>query len=555
MRLGAIDVGTNSIHLIVVDLDPHFGTSRTLLKEREMVRLGAADALAKGHLGRKAVQRGVAAIARFVESARAAGADEIRVAATSAVREARNRDEFVAAVAAATGVRVEVLSDLDEARLIHLGVSRGFALNERVACIIDIGGGSTEFIVADSRRPLYLHSERLGSLRLYEAFVRDSTNPKRDLAALNKHVADSLAKLGREIVDYPFDLMLGTSGTVMGLAAVDAARSGVVLERVHGYTIRLDRLKELQALMIDLTPAERRRMPGMNPRRSDIIVAGNAILIGALEVLGRTELTVCDRALREGVVVDFLERNQAVSRALGDVQTRRFDAANELARRFGGGIHEVKVGALALRLFDQLVDVHGFEPKEREVLFGAAVLHDVGRSVNPSAHHKHGAYIVRNSKLRGWDDEELELMAALVRYHRKSLPKPSHEEWVIAGPVQRRRILGLGAILRIADGLDVRRLGVVSDVEVERDAGGVLIRLSSAQDVEPEIEAAIYKSDLFERAFGQAPRYDAVLLSPISGPEIEVEESASERSAAASDTLKRSQLPAPPGSPLQKARN
>jgi exopolyphosphatase/guanosine-5'-triphosphate,3'-diphosphate pyrophosphatase len=535
MRLGAIDVGTNSIHLIVVELDPHFGTSRTLLKEREMVRLGAADALAKGHLGRKAVGRGVAAIERFVEAARAAGAEDVRIVATSAVREARNRDEFAAAVFTATGVRVEVLSDLEEARLIHLGVSRGFALGDRVACIVDIGGGSTEFIVADSRRPLFLHSERLGSLRLYDAFLRDSSNPKRDLAALDAHVTQMLAGVGTQIVDYPFDVLIGTSGTIMGLASVDAARSGRDLERVHGYVLRLERLHELQSIMIGLTPAERRRLPGMNPRRSDIIVAGNAILIAAMTALGRSELTVCDRALREGVVVDFLERNLAVSRALGDVQTRRFDAAHDLARRFGsGGVHENKVATLALRLFDQLVDVHGFEPREREVLFAAAIVHDVGRAVNASAHHKHGAYIVRNAALAGWAPDEIELMAALVRYHRKALPKPGHPEWDAADPVMRRRILGLGALLRIADGLDARRLGAVSDLEAIRDDRGLVLRVFGALDVAQECASAQFKSDLFERAFGRSVRYEPVTVSLAPDPEETFEESASERSAAAS---------------------
>src|SRR5271155_3229949 len=142
MLLGAIDVGTNSIHLIVVEMDPRFGTSRTLLKAREMVRLGGGDALARGHLSKKAVQRGVAAIARFAEAARSAGASDIRAVATSAVREASNREEFLAAVRATSGVDVSVLDDVEEARLIHLGVSRGFPLGGRVACIFDIGGGS-----------------------------------------------------------------------------------------------------------------------------------------------------------------------------------------------------------------------------------------------------------------------------------------------------------------------------------------------------------------------------------------------------------------------------
>ncbi|HMD02449.1 MAG TPA: Ppx/GppA phosphatase family protein [Candidatus Baltobacteraceae bacterium] len=510
MLLGAIDVGTNSIHLIVVELDPRFGTARTVLKAREMVRLGGGEALARGHLSKKAVQRGVAAIAKFADAARAAGASDVRAVATSAVREAGNREEFLAAVRATSGVAVEVLTETEEARLIHLGVSRGYPIGDRVACIFDIGGGSTEFIVADGDRPFFLHSVRLGSLRLFDEYLRDGESPLR-YAALEAHVAQVLERFAKQLSEYRFDLLIGTSGTVMGLAALDAATSGVPAQRAHGYVLRLERLRELQEVMRRLGPAERRKMPGMNPRRSDIIVAGNAIVIAILEALGRDELIVSERALREGVVVDYIERNLAVARRLGDERTRRFDAAHELARRFGhDGAHESHVAGLALQLFDRLGEVHHFEPAERDVLFAAALLHDVGRAVSASAHHKHGAYIVSNAGLTGWRAEEVELIAALVRYHRKSLPKPTHAEWVAATPALREKIAGLGGILRLADGLDQRRLGVVTSLNVETEPGSVRVRLEASQDVTPEIEAALFKSDLFERAFGLRVTIEAV---------------------------------------------
>jgi exopolyphosphatase/guanosine-5'-triphosphate,3'-diphosphate pyrophosphatase len=503
MLLGAIDVGTNSIHLIVVELDPRFGTSRTILKAREMVRLGGGAALLRGHLSKKAVQRGVAAIAKFAEAARAAGAEDIRAVATSAVREASNRDAFLAAARAASGVEVELLSEAEEARLIHLGVTRGYPVGDRVACIFDIGGGSTEFIVGDGHRPFFLNSVKLGSLRLFDEYLGENAATALGYRAMERHIHETLRPILTRLRDYRFELLLGSSGTVMGLAALDAAASGSPAQRAHGYELRLDRLRELQRAMVKMTPAERRKMPGMNARRADIIVAGNALVMAILEQLEREELIVCERALREGIVVDYLERNIAVRRRLGDERTRRFDAAHELAERFGGGaVHESQVATLALQLFDGLIDLHSFERADRDLLFAAALLHDIGRAVSASAHHKHGAYIVRNAGLAGWRPEEIELLACLVRYHRKALPKPTHPEWVSASAAVQRRILGLGAFLRIADGLDRRHLGVLAAVKARVEPGLVRLRLETQQDVIPEVEAAMFKADMFERAFG-----------------------------------------------------
>ncbi|HEV2741111.1 MAG TPA: hypothetical protein VGU66_21305, partial [Candidatus Elarobacter sp.] len=246
MLFGAIDVGTNSIHLIVVELDSAFDTSRVVYKAREMVRLGSDDALESGQLSRKAMERGVEAIARFNDAALGRGAESVRAVATSAVRETDNGTQFRDMVAARTGLKLEILDGLEEARLIHLGVANGYPLYDRVACIVDIGGGSTEFVVADGERPYLVESVKLGSLRLYDAFVRGKSDPLRAVRKLEAHVAEVLAPLAERMRHYRLDVAIGTSGTIMGLAALDAAQQGLAVKGVHGYTLSRARLEALQ---------------------------------------------------------------------------------------------------------------------------------------------------------------------------------------------------------------------------------------------------------------------------------------------------------------------
>jgi len=186
------------------------------------------------------------------------------------------------------------------------------------------------------------------------------------------------------------------------------------------------------------------------------------------------------------------------------------------------------VAALALALFDATTELHHFEPADRDVLFAAALVHDVGRAISTSSHHKHGAYIVRNAELPGWNPEEIELMAALVRYHRRSLPKPTHEEVLNVTPAQREKIEKLAGILRVADALDRRRLGLVPALTAAVANGAVSIRLEVLQDVAPEIEAALFKGDLFERAFGRRLSFETVARDVYSASFGESEPDASE---------------------------
>jgi exopolyphosphatase/guanosine-5'-triphosphate,3'-diphosphate pyrophosphatase len=249
----------------------------------------------------------------------------------------------------------------------------------------------------------------------------------------------------------------------------------------------------------------------MNPRRADIIVAGNAVLINALALLGRDEIVVCERALRDGVVVDLARRDRALAQRLGDERAKRLDAVERLAQRYEHlGGHQRHVARLALALFERLAPLHGLAPAERDLLWAAAMLHGIGRFVDEHSHHKHAAYLIRNTPLPGWRDDERELIAQVARYYRRAMPKPSHAEFAALAPADRRRVELLAGLLRIADGLDARHLGVVSDVSATPEDGRVVIAVQAEGDVSGELDAAMEKSDLFERAYGVRAAFDAV---------------------------------------------
>jgi exopolyphosphatase/guanosine-5'-triphosphate,3'-diphosphate pyrophosphatase len=502
MLFGAIDVGTNSIHLIVVECDSIYDTSRVVYKAREMVRLGSNDALERGRLAPKAMTRGVEAITRFVALARQRGAERIRAVATSAVREADNGSDFRTQVQAHTGIALEILEAPEEARLIHLGVASGFSIGDRTACIVDIGGGSTEVIVADGDRPYLLDSVKLGSLRLYDAFLRDALDAARAARGLNLYIRDALAPLMSRVRLYRLDVCIGTSGTIMGLAAIDAAERGIALRRVHGYSLERERLEDLQRRMLGMSEAERRKIPGMNPRRADIIVAGNAVLIAVLGQLAIDEIVICERALRDGIIVDLIARDRALAQQLGDKHVARLGVLEALGHKYGQlGAHERHVARLALRLFERLADVHGLAAADRDLLYAAALLHGTGRFIAESGRHKHSMYIIRSSVLDGWREDEQRLIALVARYYRKAMPKLTHPEFAVLEPAERERVEKLAALLRIADGLDVRRLGAVNDVSVRRENGRIVLGAQAEADVSGELAAAMLKADLFERVF------------------------------------------------------
>ena len=496
MRIAALDLGTNSFHLLVADVrsDGHF---EALAREKAMIRLGDVVAT-KGRITSGAADVAVQTVRHFKLLADAAGATEIHACATSAIRQAANGDALVDRIEAETGVAVEVISGRREAELIFGAIRASLLLDPAPALCFDLGGGSLEIMVGDAAGLRWSASENLGVGRLTAELVRSDPLSKEDRRALQGRITDLLAPMAREAAAYAPRMAVGTSGTLLDLAHMVAARRAAdVPVSLNQLTFSRDEFLVLHKEIIGSKASERLRMDGLETRRVDLIPAGSMLLATAMELFGFDEMTVSEWALREGIVLDVIGRHdptdwsddpRAIRRASVQGFARRCDTNEEHAHR---------VARLALELFDQTQPLHGLGAEDRELLEYAALLHDVGEHVSTTGHHKHGAYLIRHAQLRGFTPAEVQLLAALARWHRRGEPKLGDD----FGMVDRRRLRRLAALLRLADGLDRSRSRAVEHVHVTLGPSLVVVRLESSRDVELELWGARRKRELFEKVF------------------------------------------------------
>jgi len=473
-RVAAIDVGSNSIHLIIAEARPG-ERLRIIEREKETVRL-AAGLTETHHLTEEKIRAAVATLRRFTDLAHAHEVTAILAVATSAVREAWNREVFLQRVEQETGIKVEILSGVEEARLIALAVTEVTDFQGKRGLIIDVGGGSTEFILTDGQLPTYLASVKLGAVRLQEQFLSHQDPPTRaEVEALTTYIRSGLARTVREIQEAGgFQQVVGTSGTTLALAAAKLAafpekqipKKGA--PSFAAFTLELT-FSELQALnhrLQRMSHKERRKLPGIDDRRADIIVAGGVLLETICRELGIQQLTTCEWSLREGAVINYLrEQGWYLSQSplsVEDIRQRSILAvAHRYAYEAGHAHHTAK---LAEQIFDQTLPLHGLGAREREWLRYAALLHDIGYHIAHTSHHKHGMYLIRHAELPGFRPHEIAIIANLVRYHRGSLPKRKHEEFTRLTPAHQAVVTKLIPILRLADALDRRHAAKVQEV-------------------------------------------------------------------------------------------
>jgi len=496
VRIAALDLGTNSFHLLVADVrsDGHF---EALARDKAMIRLGDVVAT-KGRITSGAADVAVQTVRHFKLLADAAGATEIHACATSAIRQAANGDALVDRIEAETGVAVEVISGRREAELIFGAIRASLLLDPAPALCFDLGGGSLEIMVGDAAGLQWSASENLGVGRLTAELVRSDPLSKEDRRALQGRITDLLAPMAREVAAYAPRMAVGTSGTLLDLAHMVAARRAAdVPVSLNQLTFSRDEFLVLHKEIIGSKASERLRMDGLETRRVDLITAGSMVLATAMDLFGFDEMTVSEWALREGIVLDVIGRHdptdwsddpRAIRRASVQGFARRCDTNEEHAHR---------VARLALELFDQTQPLHGLGAEDRELLEYAALLHDVGEHVSTTGHHKHGAYLIRHAQLRGFTPAEVQLLAALARWHRRGEPKLGDD----FGMVDRRRLRRLAALLRLADGLDRSRSRAVEHVQVTLGPSLVVVRLESSRDVELELWGARRKRELFEKVF------------------------------------------------------
>lgn len=521
----AIDIGTNSIRMVVARVENNQRLT-TLAQHREMVRLGENE-FTTGRMTPEAIDRGALVCERFVEVARGFGAQEIIALATSAVREAQNREEFIERVRHDTGVEVRVISGVEEARLIWLGVSSGIDLGDRRAVLIDIGGGSTEVIVGDASGYIMLDSLKLGAIRLSNQFFPDPgpVSPEK-FARVQAHVRGVASQVRRKVRQHGFDLALGSAGTITTLADVVGRRLGeppFALQRHPAF--RLTDLQETVETLCRLPLEERRRVAGMDPGRADIILGGAAILLTLMELFGADRLTVSERGLREGILLDYLLREEAVEQRFHALGVRRRSILELASACNYEAEHAEHTAYLALRLFDELrrLDLHHYGKVERELLEYAALTHDIGTFLSHSNHQKHAYYLIRNYDLLGFNDTEIDIIANVALYHRKGFPKKKHPNLAHLSRSERQRVSVLSAILRVAEGLDRGHLGLVKDVRLElaQNPRRFILTMYSDADCHLEMWGVENNRDLFEHVF-EAPLEVQVAPLHVRSPHLTV---------------------------------
>ena len=502
--LAAVDIGTNSIHGVVARIieaadGPRF---EVLEREKAVVRLGAVPGDIR-RLTDDAIDRAVEALARFVPLARRHDAP-ITAVATSAVREAENRQVLLDRAREEAGVTIDVVSGTEEARLIHLGVLQALPLYDRRLALCDIGGGSTELLVGERGDVLTARSLKLGHLRMTHRFFAEEPVTKAAVKACRRHVRSTLAPFAREVRSLAPEVLVGSSGTIEALVEMAAVRrTGRRPRTVRNLVLRAD---ELDAIVADLaaapTAAARAELPGLDPGRADVILAGALVLEQVMRELDADELVVSDHALREGVLLDAWQRRRGGTlHHLSDLRRRSVEAL--AAAMDEDPDHSRQVARLALRLFDETRDHHGLDDEARELLEAAALLCNVGLFLSHAGHHKHSYYVIRNTdRLPGFTDHEVELIALVARYHRKAEPKARHEEFAHLDPADQRLVVVLAGLLRVAIGLDRGHRGSVADVAVTTDGDAITITARPADhaDLSLERDAAEARRHLLERA-------------------------------------------------------
>jgi len=497
-RLAAIDIGTNSIRCIVVEADQH-GRFKVLDDEKATVRLG--ENLSKsGAICPAAFSRAVGAVSMMRKLIDGLKVSEVEAVATSAVRTASNGMELVEVLSRELGREIKVISGEEEAELAAISALHNFDMEGKRYAMIDIGGGSVEIVTALGNHIEECFSLDLGAVVMTERFFPSDPIKPGEYEKFQRHVRGVLKKAfpGKKVAVQTF---IGSGGTITSLGAMVMNMRKQAYSSVHGFEVLRSEVVHVLAMLMRKDNKARRSVAGLNPDRADIIVAGLGLFEELMRFFGANMLMVNERGIREGLVIRCMRRLGLMPAVTQQRHWR--EAVVEFARSCHfDEPHSKHVAKLALAVFDSLGPKSGLKKGERRMLEAAALLHDIGYFISYNSHHKHSYHLIRHGDLFGFTPREQEMIAQIARYHRKSLPKRKHEEYQRLNEKDRVTVCRLGGILRLADGLDRRRSGLVEVVELVQTAGAFRIKLLGTEDISVEIFGANAKKDLFEQAFG-----------------------------------------------------
>ncbi len=497
-----IDIGTNSIRLLIVRLFRNC-TYNVLTSQKEVVRLGEGE-FGQEMIHAEAMERAVIVCKNFIELARSFGTEEFVAVATSATREAHNRNHFLNRLRHEAGIDVRVISGREEARLIYMGVVSGTHIEDRQALFIDIGGGSTEISIGNQHSYHFLDSLRLGSIRLTNQYFKNTdkgTVSKVLYEKIKRHVKNELIRPLNEMKGFHLDLAIGSSGTIINLAEI-AARSETP-EKSEELSLNREKLKQVSDLLCSVPLAQRRKIPGINPERADIIIAGAAILETFMDELRLDRIMISTRGLKEGLLAEYLSRMEHFP-LIGQL-TLRERSVLQLARSCGvNELHARTVARLTLELYDSAgrAGIHQYGDKERELLLYATFLHDIGSFISYTNHHAHSYYLIRNTELLGFDQKEIAIMAYITRFHRKKPPRKKQLQISGLDKNTRETIRLLSAFLRLAESLDRSHTGLIRHARfVSPGKKEIKLEITAIGDCQLEIWGVENEVENFSRVF------------------------------------------------------
>lgn len=499
-RYAAIDIGSNSLRMQAAEVLPG-GHTRILASDREVTRLGAS-VFSTGRIGEEAMSLVCSVLRRMAAAYANLDVIAVRAVATSAVRDASNQTEFIARASEALGTRIEIISGPEEARLIHAGVQSQWPHPKQTVLVIDVGGGSAEFIVSERGELKEGVSRPLGAVRLTEVFLQSDPPAEIELVRMSKFIDEKFEPAFRRISGYKFDRVIGTSATA---AAIVSAVNRVDRTEREAADRQRARASQVRALLADLagrTVAQRRKVPGIGPRRAEIIVAGTAVFSRVLDRLKAPNLYYSTAGVRDGIIADLAARG--VGHELTRLSRPQLRVAEAMCRKFNADLRNARhVAALASDLFHGMQPLHGLPPEHGKLIEAAAYLHNTGHFISDTGHHKHSAYIVQNSDMPGYTDQERLLIALLCRFHRKSMPAPRHEGFRSLPPEGKKAVAMLAPLLRLAVGLDTSKEQKVDAVECQVSENSSTVWVRGKGDLDLELWAAERAADAMKQTYGR----------------------------------------------------
>jgi exopolyphosphatase / guanosine-5'-triphosphate,3'-diphosphate pyrophosphatase len=476
--------------------------TRILASDREVTRLGES-VFRNGYVSEEAVQATCVVLTRMAGLYRRLDVAGVRAVATSAIRDCRNQKAFLERASLAVGTPVEIISGREEARLIYLGVESGWPQNGRKVLIIDIGGGSAEIIALEQGQFVDSFSKPLGAVRLREAFLKSDPPTPHQLHAMHRYIRQKFDKALRKLGPGRWDRAIATSATAAAVVGAVARVPRSQRDEIDRLRISTAQARKLYQKLSVSNLAGRRKVTGIGPKRAEIIVPGLAVLLEFLQQFGFVGVYYSRAGVRDGIIADLAARNVGVELSRLSRDQRR--EVENMGRRYGVALdHARKVADIANLLFTALESLHGLPANCGKLLDAAAHLHDVGHYVSDASHHKHSWYVVANSDLAGFTERERLLIAALCRYHRRSLPSPEHTAFQSLTPDEKRTLMLLFPILRLADNLDRSHDQRIRGVECRLRDGQVLLQLRAPGDIDLEQWAAERAATAFEQVYSRS---------------------------------------------------